>query len=228
MGRPGAGGAILVIVVSVLCGCASFRPQPLEVVGFRERAATREDGQVRVTAAVPSAAESAALFGVDVATQGIQPVWLRIENHDDVDYFFLPISLDPHYFSSQEAAWQSRFWLGGAAADLGGGSCAQHRRSPGVGFSPSPPMARACRQAVEPLRWGERSMWNSALHAKSGADGSWALPERRVGRVIRRRSWFRRHSCRSGPCFRFALDNHLVQHPALFAVAIAYLRTLRQ
>ena len=140
MGRPGAGGAILVIVVSVLCGCASFRPQPLEVVGFRERAATREDGQVRVTAAVPSAAESAALFGVDVATQGIQPVWLRIENHDDVDYFFLPISLDPHYFSSQEAAWQSRFWLGGAAADLGGGSCAQHRRSPGVG-------------SHHPLRW---------------------------------------------------------------------------
>jgi hypothetical protein len=95
-------------------GARPSRPQPLDEVGFRERATTKEDGQVRVTAAVPSPAESAALFGVDVAAKGIQPVWLRIENHDDVDDFFLPISLDPHYFSAQEAAWKSRFLLGSA------------------------------------------------------------------------------------------------------------------
>ena len=44
---PGAGRAILVIVVSALWGCASFTPQLLEGVGVLARAATKEDGQVR-------------------------------------------------------------------------------------------------------------------------------------------------------------------------------------
>jgi hypothetical protein len=98
MGLPSAGLALPLIVVSALFGCASFRPRPIEEVGVLARAATKEDGQVRVLAA---------LFGVDVAAQGIQPVWLRIENHDDVDYFFLPISLDPNHFSAREAAWKA-------------------------------------------------------------------------------------------------------------------------
>jgi hypothetical protein len=85
---PGAGRAILVIVVSALFGCAAFMPQPLEGVEVLERPASKEDGKVWVTAAVPSPEESAALFGVDVAARGIQPVWLRLENHDDVDYFW--------------------------------------------------------------------------------------------------------------------------------------------
>ncbi|MBA1447066.1 MAG: hypothetical protein M3H12_14060 [Chromatiales bacterium] len=99
------------VLLLVITGCASFTPQPIEEVPFRERAVTIEDGKVRVTAAVPSREESTALFGVDVAGKGIQPVWLRIENNDDSDYVFLPIGLDPDYFSPNEAAWKSRFFV---------------------------------------------------------------------------------------------------------------------
>jgi hypothetical protein len=61
--------------------------------------------------AVPTAGESARLFGVPLADNGIQPVWLKIENHDTVPYWLLPLSLDPDYFSPREVAYMyhSRF-----------------------------------------------------------------------------------------------------------------------
>ena len=61
--------------------------------------------------AVPTAGESARVFGVPLAAHGIQPVWLKIENHDTVPYWLLPLSLDPDYFSPREVAYlhHSRF-----------------------------------------------------------------------------------------------------------------------
>ena len=53
------------------------------------RAVSQEKGKVRVTVAVPTAEEGAQLFGVPVAAKGIQPVWLRLENHDTVPYWLL-------------------------------------------------------------------------------------------------------------------------------------------
>jgi hypothetical protein len=90
-------------------GCANYRPQPMASVPFLQRAATQSRGDIRVTAAVPSDEESSRLFGVPLADAGIQPVWLQVENGTDRPYWFLPLSLDPGYFTPLEAANRVRY-----------------------------------------------------------------------------------------------------------------------
>jgi hypothetical protein len=92
----------------VLAACASFQPNPALKASFIQRAQTQTQGAVTVTVAVPSAEESAAVFGVPLAKRAIQPVWVRIENRDDVNYLFLAAHMDPNYFSPQEVAWMHR------------------------------------------------------------------------------------------------------------------------
>jgi len=98
-----------VIFILSVSGCATFNPRPLEEVPFRERAQTKSEGNVTVTAAVPSAEESRKLFGVSIYKRGVQPIWLEIENRDEEPVYFLPLSLDPNYFSPFEAAYVSHF-----------------------------------------------------------------------------------------------------------------------
>jgi hypothetical protein len=89
----------------LLMGCASpFEPVPVDQVNFRDRSETQEQGSVRVTAAVPSAKETQQLFGVNLYKRGVQPVWLEIENGRDEEMSFLPVGLDPEYFTPIEAA----------------------------------------------------------------------------------------------------------------------------
>ena len=90
-------------------GCATFNPRPAQEVPFQERARTQHKNNVRVTAAVPSAEESRALFGVNLYRKGIQPVWLEIENKDEEPVWFLPLGLDPDYFTPLEAAYMNYF-----------------------------------------------------------------------------------------------------------------------
>ncbi|HEY2388869.1 MAG TPA: LssY C-terminal domain-containing protein [Candidatus Binatia bacterium] len=64
-----------------------------------------------MTVAVPSDEESARLFGVPLASNGIQPVWLDIDNGTDLPYWFMPSNLDPGYFTPLEAANRARYRL---------------------------------------------------------------------------------------------------------------------
>ena len=98
-----------VIFILAVSGCASFNPRPLEEVPFRERAQTKSEGNVRVTAAVPSPDESRRLFGVSVYRRGVQPIWLKIENNNEDAVYFLPVGLDPDYFSPFEASYVNHF-----------------------------------------------------------------------------------------------------------------------
>ncbi len=98
-----------VILVLSVSGCATFNPRPEEEVAFQERAQTQDKGNVRVTAAVPSAQESKRLFGVDMYKRGVQPIWLEIENKNEEPLYFLPMGLDPNYFSPIEAAYVNHF-----------------------------------------------------------------------------------------------------------------------
>jgi hypothetical protein len=84
-------------------------------VPFLERAMTKSDEDVEVTVAVLSAKESKAVFGVSLASKGIQPVWIRIKNNDDVPYIFPSHSLEPYYYSAAEAAYKSRFRFSSSA-----------------------------------------------------------------------------------------------------------------
>jgi hypothetical protein len=90
----------------VLAACASGS-QPVNAIpegDYRDRIEVQEDEGVRVSAAVPSARESEELFGKPLYKQGIQPVWLKIENKEQDLITFLPVGLDPHYYSPLEVA----------------------------------------------------------------------------------------------------------------------------
>ena len=89
----------------VVAGCASFTPHPMESIAFQDRAQTQEADNLRVTAAVLSAEETNAVFGVPLYKKGIQPIWLDIENQDDKPIWFLPFSVDPDYFSPLEVTY---------------------------------------------------------------------------------------------------------------------------
>lgn len=75
-----------------------------DTMDYKERLQTQSEDGVRVSISVLSASESQALYGVPLARKGIQPVWIEVENHDDIEYWLMPSGLDPYYFPASEAA----------------------------------------------------------------------------------------------------------------------------
>ncbi len=100
---------LLLIYILTVFGCARFNPRPIDKSSFHERAQTQYEGNIRVTAAVPSARESKKLFDVNLYGDGIQPIWLEIENNDEEPVWLLPIGIDPQYFSPIEASLLNHF-----------------------------------------------------------------------------------------------------------------------
>ena len=106
MGRRLIGQIFTTIFIIVVCGCTIYqKPRPIHDVPFMERSQSKVDGEVRVTVAVLSAEESRQLFGVNLAGQDIQPVWVRVQNADSDAYWLMSAGLDPDYFSPLEAAY---------------------------------------------------------------------------------------------------------------------------
>lgn len=95
----------LVLLCAVLQGCASYNPLPSSESLFAERAQSKVMNHVRVTTAVPSSEESRQIFGVDLYRYNIQPVWIEIDNQDEEAIWFLPIGIDPMYYTPHEAAF---------------------------------------------------------------------------------------------------------------------------
>jgi hypothetical protein len=103
-----AAGRVLVwLGVLLLAGCASTSgPEGTAEQGdFMSRARTQVLDRVTVTAAVPDADEARELFGAPLYRRGIQPVWLEIRNDRDAEVRFLPVGLDPVYYSPIESAF---------------------------------------------------------------------------------------------------------------------------
>jgi hypothetical protein len=103
--------AILIGLILALSACAIYHPQPAVNLDSLAQVRTQSDGSVRISAAVLSAKESRSVFGVPVYASGVQPVWLRIENHDHVPYAFLSVSVDENRFSPLEAAYRNHYRL---------------------------------------------------------------------------------------------------------------------
>lgn len=106
---------LLTSFLLVLPSCATFTPQSIQDAHFKDRAQTQQKNNVRVTAAVLSAEESRAVFDLPLYDQGIQPVWLKIENHDEENMWFMPAGLDPDYFAPLEVAYMNRRMFSGKA-----------------------------------------------------------------------------------------------------------------
>lgn len=94
----------------VLTGCAtqSFHWHDVAGAAFLKRAKTQSQGPLRVTAAVPDGTETEALTGLDLYEQGIQPVWIQVENKSTAPARVAISSIDPDYFSPIEVAYRNR------------------------------------------------------------------------------------------------------------------------
>jgi hypothetical protein len=90
--------------VVLLGGCATGPAIDPAETHYLDRAITDSAGGVRASVSVLSAQESRELYGLPLADQGIQPVWIEVENRDDVAYWLLFPGLDPHFFPPSEAA----------------------------------------------------------------------------------------------------------------------------
>ena len=99
MFRPG-------FLMLALPGCVVFEPDPAWQVPKMERAQREAQNGVTVSAVVLEDDEASKAFGVDLAARQIRAIWLEIRNETDEMLHLLPSSLDPDYFSQNEAAYR--------------------------------------------------------------------------------------------------------------------------
>lgn len=95
-----------VLVTGLLLGASATAQGQGEVqnAAFLERAISQSKADVTISVAVPSASETRELFGVPLYKRSIQPVWLDISNDRESPITFLPLGLDPQYFTPIESA----------------------------------------------------------------------------------------------------------------------------
>ena len=99
----------LTSILTLVVGCRTFSPTPMDEVGFKQRAETRTEEDVTVSVVVLTAEEALAAFDCKLYKKKIQPVWLEMTNGTDDEMLFLPRSIDPDYFSPLEVA-QKTSW----------------------------------------------------------------------------------------------------------------------
>lgn len=104
--KSGLLSSLCLVIPLIVSGCATtFSPASIDEVPFKSRAQTQTKGGLTVTAAVPTSEEANAIYGIDLASKEIQPVWIEVKNAEETPYWLLPSGLDPAYFSAAEAAY---------------------------------------------------------------------------------------------------------------------------
>jgi len=101
--------AILICAVAVamsILGSFRFNPDPSGDASFIARAQQKSAPGIKVNISALGTRESRLSFGEDLAKYNIQPVWLSIENETDEELVFLPITMDPDYYSAYEASYR--------------------------------------------------------------------------------------------------------------------------
>ena len=83
-----------------------FNPDPSGDDDFIARAREKSAPGIKVSASALGARESQRSFGENLADYDIQPVWLSIENETDDQLIFLPIAMDPDYYSPYEVSFR--------------------------------------------------------------------------------------------------------------------------
>jgi len=85
-----------------------YRPQP-DATGYLARLMRQEGNGVAVSVAVLDAHESERHFGVALARRGMQPVFIRVENHSEQALRLQLVRTDPNYYTPLEAAGANHF-----------------------------------------------------------------------------------------------------------------------
>ena len=100
----------LCLSLFLLSACATrpYHGTQVDSSSFLDRAITQQDRDLIVTVAVPDAEETIELTGLDLYEQGIQPVWLKVENRGDSKARVAMWSIDREYFSPIEVAYMNR------------------------------------------------------------------------------------------------------------------------
>jgi hypothetical protein len=107
-----AGVVTMLLFAASLSGCAtrptfsepSAAPDEQAIPLHLGRVQTQTQDGVTVQLVIPTDEQVAGHFGVPLAQFGIQPIWIRIDNASSANYWILPISIDPDYFTADEAA----------------------------------------------------------------------------------------------------------------------------
>ena len=87
---------------------------------FTSRAVTQQQGAITVRAAVLTDDESNQHFGVALANEGIQAVWLSVENGSDFTLHYMPVTTDSTYFIASEVARLFHGWRHKTNGELDG------------------------------------------------------------------------------------------------------------
>ena len=112
-------GYVLVAAVLVVFSAVAQNPDETARPAFLERAQSQQEEGVTVTVAVPSAGETQELFGVPLYRRKIQPVWLEVTNERETPIMFLPVGVDPEYFTPIESAFLGAGGARKASAAMG-------------------------------------------------------------------------------------------------------------
>jgi hypothetical protein len=96
------------MMLALLClgGCASWHvPDTVDDTTLRTRAVSLTVMNVTLSASVLSSDDSLQLFGTDLNSTGVQPVWIEVTNNSTHTLWLLRAGTDPNYFSPLEVAW---------------------------------------------------------------------------------------------------------------------------
>ena len=90
-------------------GCPSYKPleDPGSYSNIVLRTMTKENAGLEVSTSVLTDSEIEEVFGLDLAKDGIQPIWINIKNSSEKSYYLIKIFTDTHYFTPNEVATMS-------------------------------------------------------------------------------------------------------------------------
>ncbi len=103
-GRNSGQLLILCLLLTLLCSCATYNPQPLEPCSDECETYTKSQHDMTVSVRILGDDQAERMYGVDLASVGLQAIWLQIDNRSEHSHWLLVSALDPNYFAPNEAA----------------------------------------------------------------------------------------------------------------------------